>query len=482
MSQRKPSASLAWTFVSLLLQLLSFIVPARRRNDWIGEWSGELWQARDAGWTCEGYLRFAWGAVPDALCLLLEFREEPVLRAVPASQCLLVLAALAMLTTATAFSLPRVRAEFRQMNWHSSEDVSILFLPNASNEADPTITPERFLLWKERAHYLQAIGFYQIETRNVGMQGASIKLRIAHGTGNLGWLVGESDSFRSHSDTRTGGLILSRRTWRREFRSEQFVEEKSANIDGRSVRISGVADLEDSGLPGTYDAWLFDSKPFQTGKPGFVLGQFHAGAETSPYFGFQHFSISEASDAEISGLGLPVSERKTNPWWTLALGLVLSLLALPATTPLGFGEKVRTSGRASAWQRLQRVLFMNAKCLLWAEMAASTGLVAASVFSRADWRLSMVTQILITFTVALLGFRWSIHDQRRRCPACLKPLTNPAHVGEPSRNFLSWNGTELVCASGHGLMHVPAHATSWFGEQRWLALDPSWHFLFATKR
>ena len=57
-------------------------------------------------------------------------------------------------------------------------------------------------------------------------------------------------------------------------------------------------------------------------------------------------------------------------------------------------------------------------------------------------------------------------------------LTCPARVGEPSRNFLAWNGTELICAGGHGFMHVPEMATSWFGTQRWLHLDPSWSGLF----
>jgi hypothetical protein len=57
-------------------------------------------------------------------------------------------------------------------------------------------------------------------------------------------------------------------------------------------------------------------------------------------------------------------------------------------------------------------------------------------------------------------------------------LANPARVGQFSRNFLAWNGTELVCLSGHGLLHVPDIPTSWFSSQRWLYLDPSWSALF----
>jgi hypothetical protein len=33
---------------------------------------------------------------------------------------------------------------------------------------------------------------------------------------------------------------------------------------------------------------------------------------------------------------------------------------------------------------------------------------------------------------------------------------------------------------GHTLLHVPGLPTSWFGTQRWLYLDTSWGFLFAS--
>jgi hypothetical protein len=88
-------------------------------------------------------------------------------------------------------------------------------------------------------------------------------------------------------------------------------------------------------------------------------------------------------------------------------------------------------------------------------------------------------QLMSAFSLCLFGLRWSLRDQRQRCPVCLGKLSNPARVGQPSRSFLAWNGTELICVSGHGLLHVPEMATSWFSEQRWLYLDASWEVLFA---
>jgi hypothetical protein len=96
--------------------------------------------------------------------------------------------------------------------------------------------------------------------------------------------------------------------------------------------------------------------------------------------------------------------------------------------------------------------------------------------------LSPDTAFLIQFVTGvptlLFALRWIFHDQRRRCPECLRLLSNPARVGQASRNFLAWNGTELLCVRGHGLLHIPELPTSWFSTQRWLVLDASWLCLF----
>jgi hypothetical protein len=88
-------------------------------------------------------------------------------------------------------------------------------------------------------------------------------------------------------------------------------------------------------------------------------------------------------------------------------------------------------------------------------------------------------QIFAALVGCTFGLRWVLIDQRQRCPVCLRVLTKPARVGSPARNFLAWNGTELMCAKGHGLLHVPESPTSWFSTQRWLYLDPSWSGLFS---
>jgi hypothetical protein len=88
-------------------------------------------------------------------------------------------------------------------------------------------------------------------------------------------------------------------------------------------------------------------------------------------------------------------------------------------------------------------------------------------------------QLVSTFAMCLFGFRWVLKAQRQRCPVCVCRVAHPAQVGQASRTFLDWNGTEMMCMGGHTLLHVPSLPTSWFGAQRWLYLDTSWNFLFA---
>jgi hypothetical protein len=79
-------------------------------------------------------------------------------------------------------------------------------------------------------------------------------------------------------------------------------------------------------------------------------------------------------------------------------------------------------------------------------------------------------QVFCFVLFALLGLRWAIHDQEQRCKHCLHSLATPARVGRPSRNLLEWNGTELNCKRGHGLLSIPEMETSWCQSSRWIVL------------
>jgi hypothetical protein len=72
---------------------------------------------------------------------------------------------------------------------------------------------------------------------------------------------------------------------------------------------------------------------------------------------------------------------------------------------------------------------------------------------------------------SLIGLRWAIRDQEGRCKQCLRSLATPARVGRPSHNLLEWNGTELSCKHGHGLLSIPEIETSWCRYSHWINLE-----------
>jgi hypothetical protein len=147
--------------------------------------------------------------------------------------------------------------------------------------------------------------------------------------------------------------------------------------------------------------------------------------------------------------------------------LYLAAMSMPvvlATTSLRLGEyPAHRSGRR------------------WAFFAAKIALVMPIVFfgALALWPILRMLLIYVMLPGYVIAFRWALADQRRRCPECLRLVSHPAPIGEPSHVLLEWYGTEFACAKGHGLLHVPEIPTVSFRTQTWMRLDRSWRALFS---
>lgn len=166
------------------------------------------------------------------------------------------------------------------------------------------------------------------------------------------------------------------------------------------------------------------------------------------------------------------------PSYVFLFALLLASLALPATTALPLGDYPRRRDHLPVSVNMQRWLFLLAKFTLIIVIVDLCSTDLAYGLYPSDPVTALYIQIATAFPALLFAFRWILQDQRKRCPECLRLLSNPARVGQASCNFLSWNGTELFCARGHGFMHIPELPTSWFSTQRWLCLDSSWRSLF----
>ena len=117
---------------------------------------------------------------------------------------------------------------------------------------------------------------------------------------------------------------------------------------------------------------------------------------------------------------------------------------------------------------LNRQLFLTLKIVqvLLLAFLLSTD-VSIPVFSQIP-NTSDFFQILDFVLLALAGLRWALRDQELRCKQCLHLLTTPARVGRPTRNLLEWNGSEMNCKRGHGLLSVSEMETSWCEASRWI--------------
>jgi hypothetical protein len=154
------------------------------------------------------------------------------------------------------------------------------------------------------------------------------------------------------------------------------------------------------------------------------------------------------------------------------LTIAVALLALPATVSLVPGEYPASPYSPARIRRFRRWLFLGLK------FALVLPIVFFGTYDLAPIVSATGLQPHATLVGYVLALRWASSDQRRRCPVCLRLLTNPARVGQAARAFLEWSGTELFCARGHGLLHVPETPTT-YSARRWLDLDSSWSNLFS---
>jgi hypothetical protein len=247
-------------------------------------------------------------------------------------------------------------------------------------------------------------------------------------------------------------ILLSEETWRRDFGAKTNIGGVTLRVGSVNATVVGVALGASMGLSGKVNAWLLGPDS-QVGSNNVEFVAWHL--TPSGYF-------------------------QMGPRWVLSLfGIILGFLVVPCLTRLSMGDY--SSGH--------HALSLGRRSLIWgffvAKIIVSLGIV---YFASIDFGCSFVQPLshlagLIqgasSFALCLLGVSWAIRDQQQRCPVCLSCMAHPVEVGQLSRTFLEWNGTELVCASGHTLLHIPETPTSWFGAQRWLYLDGSWQFLFA---
>jgi hypothetical protein len=475
-----------------VLWCASLFVPGCQRIEWWKEWRSELWHVRQTrtpergvSWTAEREVAaFCQGAFQDAFCLREQFGKRRSLHVTTmgsARQCLLLLIGLVVLSYGAALLLPGVSAVLHFSPYRDTRNLMLLRDSHYSEDSVPTISAAQYQLWSRRRQELfDGFAFYQVVKQPIvsTLRRPQTRGAIALASSNLFELLGLPIRFAVEEHGDLPRLILSDEMWKREFDRDPHVFGRVIHLGSSLVVLGGVAPTGSWRLPGEVDAWLLlPDIQRVSGELGFVVA--HLKSTHTNWGEGWHMSAPKPDGSVDDFFCVSLTERTRGPGNVFLFALFLACLALPATTALPLGE-YRISSRKLSWlTRIRRWSFLGCKFALLLPTVYLVSLDLAHLRTTINPISSEYIQLISSFSICLLGLRWMLRDQRQRCPVCLGKLTHPARVGQPSRSFLAWNGTELICVGGHGLLHVPEMPTSWFSEQRWLYLDPSWEVLFA---
>jgi len=478
-----------------LLCCASLLVPEMQRAEWRLEWESELWHARrsngssgEVSWRTEREIAdFCFGAFQDAACLRClcwRNRRRFALLHGSAAQCLFWLTGLLLVSYLFSILLPGVRAE---LDFSSAQmrPGSILILERGANGSVPTMAIDQVRIWERgRRRYFDGFAFYRVAAESVGFGAhAAGTWRIAEASSNLFAVAGWSQHYLAADQEprrEMQRLVLSELMWRNKFGANPDIVGTVLLVGSQPARVVGIAPGDAWRLPGNSDAWLLtpDSEISSSGR-GYVVAHLTRRGRAEMWGGLVDIAFYDARRSEHDFLGKAFQEQTPGPANIYWFGVLLALLALPAIASVSLAEYSFSSHKPSRTLRAVRLGFLGLKVLLIMSIAWFSSVDLAYWHSPVSSPSGAYIQLVTCFAVFLFGMRWTLLDQRQRCPVCLRRVTNPAQVGLASRTFLAWNGTELICASGHTLLHIPGLPTSWFSTQRWLYLDTSWDFLFA---
>ena len=283
------------------------------------------------------------------------------------------------------------------------------------------------------------------------------------------------------------GIVLDHRTWSSIFHGKAEVVGSRVPIGEKSFRV--VAVLPKNFYFLTRQPTIYLIQPVLTGPRVMVVARSRPGATKTQI------------DQELTRIAEDVAYYFFRS--QLRLRFVESALLAPLVS-FGFAAIIAALMILAACRpRLDRIRLAwrpeNRRATAWrgAFFVAKLSLALAILFlaglesSRTEASMMFGSRdpgsgpfLLWIYIAGAMGiFFWSVADQRARCRVCLRLLCFPVRIGCPGCLLLDWSGTELLCAQGHGILHVPHLAPTWDTEaEHWIALDDSWRDLFASTK
>jgi hypothetical protein len=480
-----------------ILRGAALLAPGRERGEWLAEWQAELWHVRDAHHARGCFhgnaevTAFCLGAFQDAFWLRWN-NPRSIMRRVSRigspARCTFSLAVWTAASLLICLCLPSARRAIQPSPYRHADDLVMISRGGYSGAQSPTIRLQDYESWKTTAqHLFTGVAFYQPVRKRVHIaRNQFAELSIGRASDNLFDLLNLSvptEATEPSNPEYTARLILSQAAYRRLWGGDPRIVGRVVRVAGQRALIVGVVSQSSWQLPGHMDAWMLEDEQHLDALPsssrGFVLAHTRTSGSVDRLDGWRYMTVRREDGGNDRFDCISLAQRAQLPSSILLFTLILAFLSLPATTPLPLGEYPRHSGRLPRATRARRWIFLSIKFALVVPLVHFTSVDVAYGVQGISFTTAQCIQLAISFFGFLFALRWILQDQRKRCPVCLRLLSNPARVGQASQNFLAWNGTELICAGGHGLLHIPELPTSWFSTQRWLYLDPSWSGLFS---
>jgi hypothetical protein len=525
----------------LILRAAALIVPGDRREEWLAEWRAELWHVeRSAPGRA---IAFCLGAVADAYWLRRDHVRTVALWHSPA-QCIFSLAAFATLLAVIAFLLPGAKDAMRPSRYRDTPDL-VTISRHRTFPASAMISVKEYRSWKDTTqHLFRDLAFYQPVLAKVRIPGKRMAdLSIARASINLFDLlkirVERNDravlmlsraAWRNFSSMQgrevevagqqaiVGGPIPDG-LWELPERVDAwllFGDQTLATLPPDTPGVV-VGKVRTAAFPKQTDGRWYMAVQTENGGSDLFDCAALAGRMKMPIGRFLLtilFACAVLPATTSLSLGEYPGGQPSIRRWLFLSGKIALVLVIAFFASLDFchlGSAISSARLRTFSSVADLTLSASFRCALSGMACASFFLPAVLARAQGDQRwirhsiqamfflpfascgvLKVMKlgrgisttdlQILMFLGLCILALRWVLIDQRQRCPVCLRLLTNPSRVGQPSRNFLEWSGTELICVRGHGLLHVPETPTSWFATQRWLYLDASWSGLFSARQ
>jgi MacB-like protein len=479
-----------------LIRIAALVVPRAEREAWKQERTAEIWHR----WQFLSYAG-AWGRI-EALLLVRDYAvafPEAVWRLIWRDAvrnrvrgwirspwtCLSGLIALLLVVAIVSSGFPATRQLLAFRSQKSSGRMLFIWRHPVIGGGDRGLPPDVVSAWAARSQLLESVaGFNITNMRLTTAQGTAAKPLVIVAERRLFETLQVRPVLGTFSNT--PGVALDHRTWASLFHADPKVVGSEIRIDQQSLRVTAVLPRKFYFV--TRQPAVYLVKDAMTDRRVIVLARARNGA-TKNNIDRELTRIAEdryyffRSQLRLRFLDSTVFTPLTF-FGSAVLVSILMALCLCGVRIRHVRFAMSAQNRRSA---ARRASFFLAKLIL----ALTILFVAGLELSRTESSLMYGSRdpgsgpfLVWLYIAGAMGvFFWTVADQRARCRECLKLLCFPVRIGCPGSLLLDWSGTELLCAEGHGVLHIPLLAPSWDEKsEHWITLDETWRDLFADAK